>query len=231
MRLTSSLSILFLLFTIPMIGQEFQSSDYEIASKEKSIIRQYEGQDLIGFFRNFEYKKGKIDKVIITDLKKNKIVIFSEDIKYMYLPMAESIFNRGTRSYEPITEDTSFIRNDKTKYLYFENTRIIEGNNETWSLLQLISDMEANKIRVYTDPNAKPNESHTNILGFEVTDLTPNSYFIKKGDHPAFVVEKSKYKKAFNNIYGDCPSILQNFTKRRWNEIEEHVNHYNQKCD
>ena len=137
------------------------------------------------------------------------------------------VFFSTLKKPNPILVDSSFVSSETTHYVYFENVRVVKDGYEIWSLMHLVSSIKENNMRVYTDIQASPNEPS---LIFHYVDPNPSSYYFKKRDNPAVLVSRNRYKKQFEQLFSDCDYLLHHFKKIKWDQIEEHVNFYCQKC-
>lgn len=95
--------------------------------------------------------------------------------------------------------------------------------------MQLLNPHFNGSIKIYNDPFA--NETNgIGVAGFQVTGGHEKSYYIVKGDEVGFRLYKKKFKKAFEDLLGDC-SAVKISKKPDWKELAGYVATYNENCE
>ena len=227
MNIKLSILMSLLMVSLHLKSQDFQSNDFVVNKTEKAIVKMQDGSAVIGFFQYFDYQNQNLKNVGFLDLNNKKLEIFADDIKFMYLPI-ESDFYSTNETFKIFSVDSIFVSTEKSEYVFFENIKVMQNNIETSSLLQLLSDNEYHHIRVYGDPQLQNDKFY--FLGSSLQNVIKESYYIKKGENPAYIVTKHNYKNQFNALFGDCPKLLQHYKRKYYRQFNDHVNFYNKNC-
>ncbi|MGL4632738.1 MAG: hypothetical protein ACRCVT_16155 [Leadbetterella sp.] len=108
-------------------------------------------------------------------------------------------------------------------YALFEYTEVIVHEKPMFVLLQVVNESFDDKIKVYFNPWAMsgPRINLIGPIGVGGGDL---SFFVKKGNLPAYKVFYSNFEENFDRIFGDCQSLLGQFNNKKvWGKFEEMV--------
>lgn len=113
----------------------------------------------------------------------------------------------------------------KADYYIFKSVSDKKGKTR---LMQLVNPGFDHAIQVYADPKAKES-SFAAMVGKD----SAKSYYLAKGDgHEGTYVKKSKYKKLFPKIFGDCSAMISEFGEKvKWGDLAHHIYYYDQECD
>jgi len=111
------------------------------------------------------------------------------------------------------------------EYYIFKSVSDKKGKTR---LMQLVNPGFDHAIQVYADPKAKES-SFAAMVGKD----SAKSYYLTKGDgHEGTYVKKSKYKKLFPKIFGDCASMASEYGEKvKWGDLAQHIYFYDQECD
>lgn len=224
-----------ILFTGALNGQDFLDGSYTFSNKKESYITLTNGDELVGYIKDIDRKKGLIKAITIKDKNDKKIELKPEQIKHMYIaPSGFDNFNSATKKAYKATkwqdDQSAHASHMKQGYVFFETTEVMIKKEKLTLLLQLINPGFSNKIKVYFDPNAQETASF-GVGGITVAGGDAKSYYFKKGDAVAFKMMKKNYDDEFENLYGDCPELKKEFGKNiHWSNVEEHVFFYSEKC-
>jgi hypothetical protein len=138
--------------------------------------------------------------------------------------MAES-----TSSIKEMT-GTNFDEIVNREYIIFE-TAMRHNKASKLRLMQLLNPGFDSQIKVFADPNAKETRG-IGVQGIKLTGGTDKSYLFVQNDQKAVLVKKGSYKKNFDELYQNCPRMLQVFAREKvkWNDVAGHVFAYDQVC-
>lgn len=225
----------FLFFTNFINAQDFLDGSFTFSNKKESYITLKDGKEIVGFIDDIDRKKGLIEEIVIKDQNKKKIVLKPDEVSHMYI--APSGFDKLREIDKKINDATEWSKDQsmhnefvKKGYVFFETTEVMIKKKKMTLLLQLLNPGFANKIKVFFDPYA----SETMAVGFggiTVAGGDAKSYYFKKGDSVAFKLQKKNYEEEFENLYGDCPELKKEFTKKLgWSNVEKHVYFYSENC-
>jgi hypothetical protein len=128
---------------------------------------------------------------------------------------------------EMVKSDFSQIVN--RDYIVFE-TALTPKKTDTRRLLQLINPGFDSKIKVFAEPGAKT--GGLSVGGLRVTGGEDRAYLFVKNGEKAVQVKKGSYAKNFEELYSDCPKMLETFQdqKIKWDDVALHVFVYDQLC-
>jgi hypothetical protein len=109
-------------------------------------------------------------------------------------------------------------------------TAVTPKKKETRRILQLLNPGFDSKIKVYAEPNAKT--GGLNVGGLQLTGGEDKAYLFVKNGEKAFQVKKGSYARNFEELYSDCPKMLEAFKdqKIKWDDVALHVYAYDQLC-
>lgn len=225
----------FLFFALILSAQDFLDGSFMFSSKKESYLTLNDGKEVVGFIDNIDRKKGLIESITIKDSNKKKKEYKPEEIKFMYIAPSGfdkiAALDKKANDLTELNKDRS-MHNDYIKkgYVFFETTDVIIKKKKMTLLLQLLNPGFANKIKVYFDPYAQETAS-VGVAGFKVAGGDAKSYYFKKGDAPAFLMQKKNYDDEFENLYGDCPELKKEYAKKLgWSNVEKHVYYYSENC-
>ena len=218
------------------IAQDFLDGSFTFSNKKESYISLKNGEEIIGFIKDIDRKKGLIEQITIKDKNDKKVVLKPEEIKHMYIaPSGFDKFASGTNKAYNATkwedDQSMHAAHMKQAYVFFESTEVMIKKEKLTLLLQLLNPGFSNKIKVFFDPNAQETTSFA-VGGITVAGGDAKSYYFKKGNGVAFKMMKKNYDDEFENLYGDCPALKKEFGKDvRWSSVEKHVFFYSEKCE
>jgi len=114
-------------------------------------------------------------------------------------------------------------------FVIFE-TALTPKKKDTKRLLQILNAGFDSKIKVFSDPDAKT--GGLSVGGINVTGGEDKSYIFVKGGEKAFNVKKGNYSKDFEEIFGDCPKMIEAYKNNKilWEDVALHVFYYNEIC-
>jgi hypothetical protein len=148
----------------------------------------------------------------------------------MYLP--GSNWDKLNKFSNFLTDATKWknnaIDNEKIKegYSYFETTEVIQGKKTRKLIMQVLNPDFCGKIKIYDDPFAKETTS-VGVAGVKLAGGDSKSYYFKKGEGPAVLIEKKQYKKQFSKLWEDAPALIEKYgDDPSWNDLVKHIVEY-----
>lgn len=204
------------------------------SKKKTSYVTLQDGTELVGTLKKFDWKKGLFEGIVlVVDDKKKKIS--ADEISHMYL-MPSGLSKIGdfydlTDNEDKVVDHSMNHERFKEGYVYFEQTECYYKKNKSKKiLLQLLNAGFCNKVRVYNDPMASESAG-VGIGSFKVAGGDAKSYYIKKGDAPAFKMKKKEYKDKAEDLFGDCKDFYDSIMgKLNWSKLGMHILDYSTEC-
>lgn len=196
------------------------------------VVKLQSGDEILGTFAGGMYANNGMAriKVKLENGENAKFVpdqVVSLNIKASGLMKLFMISEAGGSIKEFVKTDfNSIVDRD---WVLFE-TATTPRQKETKRILQLLNPGFDSKIKVFAEPSAKT--GGLAIGGIQVTGGEDRAYLFVKGGEKAFKVKKGSYKENFQELYSDCPEMLEHFQgeKIRWDDVALHVFVYDQLC-
>jgi hypothetical protein len=192
-----------------------------------------DGTEVEGTIKNIDRKKGLIEEIKIKTTDGKKETFKAEDIRHMYL--APSGFDQLSKFMDVVgdaqkwTDET--LNQDKINegYVYFELRDVQIKKKKVQKLqMQLLNPTFSKKFKVYYDPFANESAS-VGFAGVTVAGGDAKSYYITKGDEPAYKIKKKDYKEIFADLWGDCESLMTTYSDAiKWREFTKHIIAYSE---
>ena len=110
---------------------------------------------------------------------------------------------------------------------YYLYRRVVDKKGKP-RILQLLNPGFESRMQVYADPKEK-NTAGAGITGGLVGGEA-KTYYVTKGDSFGIYVRKGKYDKTMSSIFDDCPEMMKEFPKARFDNFSKHVFHYDSSC-
>jgi hypothetical protein len=225
--------LFFLLFfglTANVISQKLFNPVYSFSSEKTAYITLNDGSQVEGLIQDIDRKKGLLLSFTIVDPEGKSSNFRAGDISKIYLA-ATGKNNMGKR-YEFISDPAKWDNNElnrdlfKNGYAYFEQVEVEMGRKTRPMLLQLLNPSFSSRIKVYQDPFV----SETTSLGTAELKRSgdhSNSYVVKDGNRPAFMLNKGSYQDNFIALFGECKAMVPLREKAKWSQFEQHLYDYN----
>ncbi|MBP7509162.1 MAG: hypothetical protein KA807_15220 [Prolixibacteraceae bacterium] len=234
----SILFVTFLLvsaFAYNAMAQQFSMPSQSFSQTKTSYITKNDDSVTEAKILILKYKKGQIAEMKVKDETGNKIKIKPTDIKMMYLPqsMLDKIgqadkFLTDAKLWKSDNLDNSKIADG---YVYFESTDVKFGKKIQKLLMQVVNPAFCSKVKIYNDPFASETMG-VGVGGITLAGGDLKSYYFKKGDEPAVLLQKKDYKKKFAEIWSDCPALIEKYGEKPvWNDLAQHVYEYSTICN
>lgn len=213
-------------------AQQLLVPSNRFSKKKPAYITLMDGSEVTGTIKDIDRKKGLIEEVKIKNEDGKKMKYKAEEIKFMYL--APSGFDDLMKAMEIAgdaqkwTDET--LNQDKLNegYVYFELAEVQIKKKKTRMLqVQLLNPSFSKKFKVYHDPFASESMG-VGIGGVNVVGGDLKSYYVTKGDGPAFKIKKKEYKKSFNDLWGDCDQLIKDYPAIKWREFTKHIIAYSE---
>lgn len=221
-----------MLLTYSAKSQEFVTPSNMFSHQKDAFVTLTDGTELVCKIDKIKRKKGLI-KFIRVEVDGVERDLQPSEVSFMYLP--PNALDNLTKATEFINKANKWTNEKLNRDLlnqglaYFEQTEVQIKKKKTMTMLmQLLNPSFSGGVKVYHDPFAKETAS-VGVGGFTVAGGIAKSYFVQKGDKPAEMFEKKKYKKNFDEFWSDCEAVL-NAEKNNWGSFNEHVYTYDQEC-
>jgi len=235
----SKLLIIFLLFFgVESFGQNFVQSMFSISRKKEAYVYTKDGNLFIGRLKTYRNDKGILTALKVQDSLKEVSIIEPTNVHRIYVSesiakdIRKHIENNsyvsekdkqepdrgGTSIQESIGNTDLYVELIAKQLNCIEETDVLFGKKVKKRHFQILNPYFCKHMRVYANPSAD-----------EGLTSEQKSFYIKKGDNPAFKVNKRTYKKRFYEIYEDAPKVLELYGyDPLLKDIEKHVWLYDQ---
>ena len=218
--------IALLLFTMASYAQELLSPAFTFSHKKTSYVTLLDETEIQGTIKDIDRKKGLIKYVNIKDGSGKKHKLKSEEIKFMYL-MPSGLDKLGTKM--NFLKDIKKWGDDKLNsdflsigYVYFELADVKVNKKNLKLQMQLLNPGFSKAVKIYHDPFAKETTS-LKVGGFKVAGGIAKSYYVAKGNQPAYRFYKKDYRKAFTPMWKSCKKVERAHKNKHWADLVKHV--------
>lgn len=196
------------------------------------VVALKSGEEITGKFAGGVYVNNGLTKIKVKlgdgeNAKFTPEQVVSLKVKASKLMKLSMISDAGSSIQELASADLNSIV--QREWVLFE-TAVTPRQKETQRILQLLNPGFDSRIKVFAEPNAKT--GGLSIGGIQVTGGEDRVYLFVKGGEKAFKVKKGSYRENFQELYSDCPLMLERFQgeKIRWDDVALHIYAYNQLC-
>jgi hypothetical protein len=235
-RLITGLAAYALLVTTNALSQGFveavEGDGISTFYKNECILKLESGEEIQGKFAGGMYVNNGFSKISVKleNGEKAKFApeqVISMQIKTSGLMKLFMVSEASSSIKEMVHSDFNEIVN--RNYLIFE-TALTPKKTDTRRLLQLLNPGFDSIIKVFAEPNKQT--GGINVGGLQLTGGEDRAYLFVKGGEKAFEVKKGSYSKNFEELYSDCPKMLETFKdqKIKWDDVALHVYVYDQLC-
>ena len=234
LRKMTLFGIAVLLSMTNLFAQKLAAPFAGASHKKTAYVTLDDGTELKGNIKDLDYKKGLIEEIKLKGLDGKKIKIKPEKIKHMYLPISglAKLNNLTDVAFDATKWASSDIKNDilDKGYVYFEKSEVKIKKKTKTLMLQLLNPTFGSKLKIYNDPMARETMS-LGIGGIDVVGGLDKSYFVKKGNEPAYKLKKKDYDEEFKLFYSDCQALLDKYgSNLKWKDFVTHVFEYTKDC-
>jgi len=195
-----------------------------------------DGTEMEVKLKGYKVQKGLIKEIKVRDEADKKIRIDPAKIKHMYIPPSKlAKFNQKLDAATDLTkiQDGELNQTYLTDgYVYMEKSVVqIKKKSQGSYVMQLINPAFSGKIKVYADPNAKETFS-VGVGGMTLAGGLDKSYYIKKASEDVAIrFYKKDYKKQFNELFADCPSLIEKYgSSPKWEDLEQVIYEFSTDC-
>ena len=196
------------------------------------ILNLASGEEITGKFVNGTYINNGFSKITVKlengeKAKFEPEQISSLKIKTTKLMQLMMVSEASSSIKEMVNADFNEIVN--RDYVIFE-TALTPRKTDTPRLLQLLNPGFDSKIKVFAQPGKQT--AGISVGGLNLTGGEDRAYLFVKNGEKAVEVKKGSYKENFEELYSDCPAMLDNFKgeKIKWDDVALHVYVYDQLC-
>lgn len=229
--MTKQLAFYFLLFFVAgqMTAQELLTPSHTFSHKKTAYLTLADGTEIQGNIKDIDRKKGLIEFIKIKDGAGKKHKLDADKVKFMYLP--PSGFDKLSKGYAALTDIEKWTDEKMDQdllnqgYVFFELADVKVKKKNRQLLMQLLNPTFSKEVKVYHDPFAKETMG-VGIGGIKLAGGIAKSYYISKGDKPAYRLKKKDYKAEFVPMWSSCKKIIADYPDMKWSELTEHVKAY-----
>jgi hypothetical protein len=229
-------SLLTLLSTLA-IGQgfitEIEQNDLSTLFGNPCVVALATGEQIEGKLSGASIVNGYLNNITVKLENGEKSKFKPEDVARLSVKASKlaklAMIVESTSSIKELTS-TNFDEIVNREYIIFE-TAMRHNKASKLRLMQLLNPGFDSQIKVFADPNAKETRG-IGVQGIKLTGGVDKSYLFVQNDQKAVLVKKGSYRKNFDELYGNCPKMLQVFAgeKIKWNDVAGHVFAYDQVC-
>lgn len=210
-----------------------EADDMALIGGKECTVKLVSGEEVTGKFLAGTLVNGYLSNFNIRSENGEKVKFKPEDVARLSVKASKlaklAMMTESASSIKEMTK-TNFDEIANREYIVFE-TAMRHNKAGKLRLMQLLNPGFDSQIKVFADPNAKETKG-VSISGIQLSGGADKSYLFVKNDEKAVLVKKGSYKKNFDELYGDCPAMLQVFAgeKVKWNDVAGHVFAYDQVC-
>ena len=234
-----SFAFSFVLVVASLIGQaqgliaEIEADDIGVILNNPAIIILQTGDTLKGKLGSASLVNGYLKNVVLKFEDGSKRKLDASEMLTLKVKASKlakmAMLNESGSSIVGLTK-TNFDEIVNREYIIFEQAMRATKKDKP-AMMQLLNPGFDHVIKVYADPNA--NETG----GFQVNDVAitggkNRSYLFVKDNSKVVIVKKGSYRRNFEELYGDCQQMLDNFKddKIKFDDLAGHVFVYDQLC-
>lgn len=210
-----------------------EADDMAVINGKECAVKLVSGEEVSGKFLGGTLINGYLSNFNIRLENGEKAKFKPEDVARLSVKASKlaklAMMTESASSIKEMT-NTNFDEIVNREYIVFE-TAMRHNKAGKIRLMQLLNPGFDSQIKVFADPNAKETMG-IGVGGVKLTGGADKSYLFVQNDEKAVLVKKGSYKKNFDELYGNCPSMLQVFAGERvkWNDVAGHVFAYDQVC-
>ncbi len=216
------------------MAQQFSMPSSSYSQTKTSYITMKDGSVLEAKILTVKFKKGQISEMKVKDADGKTKKVKPSDIDFMYRP--QSLVDKLNQA-DKFLSDAKMWKSDNLDnskiadgYVYFESTDVKFGKKTQKLLMQVVNPAFSSKVKVYNDPFAQESMG-VGIGGITLAGGDLKSYYFKKGE-AAVLIQKKDYKKKFNEIWSDCPALIEKYGENpKWTDLAQHVYEYSTICN
>ncbi|MBG0859747.1 MAG: hypothetical protein IQL11_09605 [Bacteroidales bacterium] len=235
-RMFTSLVVLAFILTINAYSQGFvetaEQGTISTFYNNSCILKLASGEEIQGKFAGGVYVNNGFSRVSVKLENGEKAKFMPEQIASMQIKTSElmrlTMISEASSSIKEMVK-TDFNAIVNRDYIIFE-TELTPKKTDTRRLLQLLNPGFDSKIKVFAEPGKQTGSLSVGEL--QLTGGEDRAYLFVKNGEKAIQVKKGSYSENFNELYSDCPQMLESFKdqKIKWEDVALHVYVYDQLC-
>ncbi|MCU0358473.1 MAG: hypothetical protein MUE95_12930 [Cyclobacteriaceae bacterium] len=213
---------------------ELEDDGYAALGNSQCIVKLANGEEITGKIGTMSGSNGYISAITIKLENGEKRKLKPEDISQLQVKTSKlmklAMITESSSSIKEMTR-TNFDDIVKRDFVIFE-TAMRHNKAGNLRLMQLLNPGFDSKIKVYADPNPNRKTDGIGIAGVKLTGDVEKSYLFVQNNEKAVLVKKGSYKKDFDELYKNCPKMIEAFAgeKLKFQDIAGHVFAYDQIC-
>lgn len=234
-KITSVLVFALMLCISYTHAQEFLKPIDGYSRKKPAYFTMEDGQEMEVLLRNIKYKKGLMKEINYLDENGDKQNLPIDKIVKAYIPQTAfdkfaKITDMAYNAQEWKNMDNNMDRMNEG-YALFEKTEVMVKKNKMTLLMQVLNPDNNEKLTVYHDPYASETGG-VGVGGIQMTGGLAKSYYVQFDDgKPAIKFTKKDYRKEGEEVFKHCRSFIRKYEEMKWNDFQEAVYFYNDKCE
>lgn len=233
-----NLFVLIAIFTaLTSFGQGFiegiEADDIGLILGRPCVVSLASGEEVTGKISSAGLVSGYLNKITLKKEDGEKLKLKPEDITRLIVKASKlaklAMVAQSTSSIKEITS-TNFEEIVNREYFIFE-TAMRSNKKGNLRLMQLLNPGFDSQIKVFADPNAQETGG-LKLGGLKIAGGEDKSYLFVVNDEKTVRVKKGSYKKNFEELYLNCPRMIEVFEgeKIKWDDVAGHVFVYDQTC-
>jgi len=235
-RINFCLAFFVLFSTVNALCQGFvetiEDESFNALFNNACILTPKSGEPLTGKLAGGAYVNNGLSKVTIKLENGEKVKFAAEQIMSLHIQSSGMLkIMMISESAHSIMETAKTDFNDivNREWIIFE-TALIPKKADTYRLMQLLNPGFDSKIKVFAEPGKKT--GGLSVGGLNITGGEDRAFLFVKGGAKAFEVKKNGYAKNFEELYSDCPKMIETIKgdKIKWDDVAGHVLVYDRVC-
>ena len=231
-NITTLFLITLLCFTHQIEAQKFLRPFSGFSEKKPAYITMSDGKEMVCTIEKFKYKKGLIDELYVREDGGKKKEIDLTKVRYAYFPQSglDKLYKLDDFLVDATQWESGLHDMDRIKdgYAYFESVKCQVKKNIIQTLVQQLNPGTSTVIKVFENPYATESFAPS-VGGIQVAGGDDKSYYVQKGNAPAYLLSKKDFKKS-KDIFSGCDNFSNKFPELKWSDFEEAVFFYNANC-
>lgn len=212
-------------------SQKFLEGFQFISKGKPAYITLMTGEKIEGHIKDVDWRKGLYESIVFVENNGKESDLMAKDIQRLYaqpggLEKLATRIDFVTNTHKSTNSEYNLDLLGKGM-MVIEQTDVLIKNKKQFNLLmQLLNPDFCSVIKVYRDPIIKETTSW-GVAGITLAGGDIKTYYVKKGNTPAYRVEKGDYTEEFAKLFGDNKEMMQKYgEKPSWYDFAKHITEY-----
>lgn len=212
---------------------EIEESDISVILNNPTFVTLENGDQIEGKLSSASLANGYLKNVTMKLADGSKMKLQPEEMLSLKVKASRlaklSMINESGSSLKEL-KNTKFDQIINREFIFFERAYRATKKDKP-AMMQLLNPGFDSKIKVYADPNARETNG-IGLNGIQFTGGEEKSFLFVKNNEKVVIVKKGSYRKNFEELYADCPVLIESFEddKIRFKELSMHIFAYDQLC-